>query len=164
MHPESQGIPGEIRKVWLRDWPSGTNPQKKQPGILGLRLNHVNFEAYGTKAPQVLCGNLRLPCTELWREKMTLYLSNSRPRPGAAIAVNLSAFHRLLAGFLLMAALGLACSVPASADVYRWVDDDGTVNYGEREPRGRDFTVISRSPETTKKPSATAPYLSLIHI
>lgn len=57
-----------------------------------------------------------------------------------------------------MAALGLACSVPASADVYRWVDDDGTVNYGEREPRGRDFTVISRSPETTKKPSATAPY------
>lgn len=33
----------------------------------------------------------------------------------------------------------------ANADVYRWVEPDGTVNYGEREPRGREFTVISRS-------------------
>lgn len=40
--------------------------------------------------------------------------------------------------------------IPAQADVYRWVAEDGTVNYGEREPRGREFTVISRNGAETK--------------
>ena len=89
---------------------------------------------------------------------MTLNPATSRPLPGNQIAVNLSAFHRLLAGLLLLTALGLTATVPVSADVYRWVDANGTVNYGEREPRGHDFTVVSRSAPTPKKPSVADPY------
>jgi|GEM_PF-314483 len=40
----------------------------------------------------------------------------------------------------------------AQADVFRWVDANGTVTYGERIPKGREYTVISRSkPEATSK-------------
>jgi len=46
---------------------------------------------------------------------------------------------------------------PAQADVYRWVAADGTVNYGEREPRGRDFTVISKNGAEKTKTVQTRP-------
>ena len=49
----------------------------------------------------------------------------------------------LLATLLLL--VPFLAPLTAMADVYRWVEDDGTVNYGEREPRDRDYTVISRS-------------------
>ena len=44
---------------------------------------------------------------------------------------------------LLLALAGVAQL--AAADVYRWVEKDGTVNYGERKPHDREYTVISRS-------------------
>ena len=40
----------------------------------------------------------------------------------------------------------LACSLSASADLYRWTDDDGTVHYGDRVPpehSKRDREVVS---------------------
>jgi len=55
---------------------------------------------------------------------------------------------------IIFAALGAL--VPVHADVYRWVAEDGTVNYGEREPRGREFTVISRNGTATKSGSKSA--------
>lgn len=50
----------------------------------------------------------------------------------------------------VVVAVALGAGAPVHADVYRWVADDGTVNYGEREPRGREFTVISRNGAETK--------------
>lgn len=59
--------------------------------------------------------------------------------------VNFNAlFRRTLPIVLVSAAV---CST-ASADVYRWVEADGTVNYGERAPKNAEYTVISRSAPT----------------
>ena len=55
---------------------------------------------------------------------------------------------------LLLGTLGPL--IPAQADVYRWVSDNGTVNYGEREPRGREYTVISSNGTETKKDGSKA--------
>ena len=48
---------------------------------------------------------------------------------------------RMAAIFLLSFGLGS----PASADVYRWLEADGTVNYGEHVPDNLEYTVVSRS-------------------
>jgi len=56
---------------------------------------------------------------------------------------------------MVLGSAALAALEPARADVYRWVADDGTVNYGEREPRGREFTVISRNGSETKSSDST---------
>lgn len=62
--------------------------------------------------------------------------------------------------FSVILALGVIVALggaplTANADVYRWVEPDGTVNYGEREPRGREFTVISRSAPPPKNGRST---------
>ena len=57
-------------------------------------------------------------------------------------------FVKLDALFCRTAALALLASTltsPATADVYRWVETDGTVNYGERVPQNVEYTVVSRS-------------------
>jgi len=59
--------------------------------------------------------------------------------------VNLNAFICRAAALVLLAT---ALASPATADVYRWVEADGTVNYGERAPQNVKYTVVSRSAPT----------------
>lgn len=58
--------------------------------------------------------------------------------------VNISAL------MLTMISLSLL-SPTATADVYRWIGADGTVNYGERAPRNVEYTVVSRSASSEGK-------------
>ena len=62
-----------------------------------------------------------------------------------ALNVKFHAFMCQMAALLLLAT---ALAGPAAADVCRWVDSDGTVNYGERAPKNREYTVVSRSAPT----------------
>lgn len=74
---------------------------------------------------------------------------------GSQRLLGMQRLSRWLAVGLAVAGLSLL-SPTVSADVYRWVEADGTVNYGERAPRGRDYTVISRStPAPGNKRGAT---------
>ncbi len=54
-------------------------------------------------------------------------------------------FNALIPRMTAIVLLSTALSAPVSADVYRWVESDGTVNFGERVPKNQEFTIISRS-------------------
>ncbi|XOV82188.1 MAG: DUF4124 domain-containing protein [bacterium] len=65
--------------------------------------------------------------------------------------------------FLSALLLSAAVLQPIAADTYRWVDDNGIVNYAERKPRGvpesritRVASITTRS-STTSRPGATDP-------
>ena len=40
-------------------------------------------------------------------------------------------------------------AAPAGAQLYRWVDDKGVVNYGEKPPAGRNATPVNAQPAGT---------------
>lgn len=64
------------------------------------------------------------------------------------INVNIHALICRFAAIFALSIVSMLCTVWApevSADVYRWVEADGTVNYGERAPKDREYTVVSRS-------------------
>ncbi len=77
------------------------------------------------------------------------------------------AFHMFICFSVLM--LSALVSIPSVADTYRWVDDNGVVNYAERKPRGvpdsritrvasvttRAGTSSSRAPSSSPAPSFT---------
>lgn len=43
----------------------------------------------------------------------------------------------------------LLTAAPAGAQLYRWVDDRGVVNYGEKPPAGRSATPVNAQPAGT---------------
>ena len=43
----------------------------------------------------------------------------------------------------------LSIAAPAGAQLYRWVDDKGVVNYGEKPPAGRTATPVNAQPAGT---------------
>lgn len=51
------------------------------------------------------------------------------------------------AGCLLLALLLPGVSLPAGAEVYRWVDDQGRVHYGDSAPENQQSTTIDTSTE-----------------
>lgn len=55
---------------------------------------------------------------------------------------------------LALCVVAAVFATPAAADTYRWVDENGVVNYSERKPHGVDAELISMS--ASSKP-ATAP-------
>ena len=77
------------------------------------------------------------------------------------------AFHMFICLSVFM--LSALVSIPSAADTYRWVDDNGVVNYAERKPRGvpdsritrvasvttRAGTSSSRAPSSSPAPSFT---------
>ncbi len=77
------------------------------------------------------------------------------------------AFHMFICSCVFM--LSALVSIPSAADTYRWVDDNGVVNYAERKPRGvpdsritrvasvttRAGTSSSRAPSSSPAPSFT---------
>lgn len=77
------------------------------------------------------------------------------------------AFHMFICLSIFM--LSALVSIPSAADTYRWVDDNGVVNYAERKPRGvpdsritrvasvttRAGTSSSRAPSSSPAPSFT---------
>jgi hypothetical protein len=60
-------------------------------------------------------------------------------------------FRVVLAGLSLLSAGG------AYADIWRWVDDAGHVNYGERPPAGRDAVRIRETPGSAAEAVDGAP-------
>jgi len=64
--------------------------------------------------------------------------------------------------FAFVLALGLAsASVAVAAQVYRWLDKDGVVHYGDRAPQGVEATLVGVKPNTIQisrpEPPAPAP-------
>ncbi|NND43753.1 MAG: DUF4124 domain-containing protein [Xanthomonadales bacterium] len=58
--------------------------------------------------------------------------------------------------FMLMLALAGAAT-QASAQVYRWVDKDGVVHYGDRAPDGVEATLVTVNPNTVPVPAPPEP-------
>jgi|SRR5688572_19843002 hypothetical protein len=59
--------------------------------------------------------------------------------------------------YCLAIALFLAATTVPAAEAYRWVDEKGVVNYGEKPPRNRPATPVNTEPpgviETSPKPA-----------
>lgn len=69
-----------------------------------------------------------------------------------------SKLFRALLHFCVFAAVVL----PVSAQVYKWVDENGVTHYGERAPQGRKATEVpdklaTPAPEVPNKPATPAP-------
>ncbi len=58
---------------------------------------------------------------------------------------------------LLTVCLLWALVIPASAEVYRWVDDNGVTHYGERPPQGRKAEELKQPAEPQPTPGSAAP-------
>lgn len=56
-------------------------------------------------------------------------------------------------GIVMLSAL---VSIPSAADTYRWVDDNGVVNYAERKPRGIPDSRITRVASVTTRGGASS--------
>ncbi len=52
--------------------------------------------------------------------------------------------------------LSALVSIPSAADTYRWVDDNGVVNYAERKPRGVPDSRITRVASVTTQGGASS--------
>jgi len=52
--------------------------------------------------------------------------------------------------------LSALVSIPSAADTYRWVDDNGVVNYAERKPRGVPDSRITRVAGMTTRGGASS--------
>ena len=52
--------------------------------------------------------------------------------------------------------LSALVSMPSAADTYRWVDDNGVVNYAERKPRGVPDNRITRVASVTTRGGASS--------
>ena len=63
-------------------------------------------------------------------------------------------------GLLIALVVGLAFSLPASAKMYKWVDDKGTTHYGETIPpeyAGKDRTEINKAGREINKKEILTP-------
>lgn len=49
---------------------------------------------------------------------------------------------------LTICAVALALSTPTMADVYRWIDDNGAVKYGDIPPKDRKYTLVEKTSKT----------------
>ncbi len=50
--------------------------------------------------------------------------------------------------YFILALLASLLPTLATADIYRWIDDNGTASYGQRPPVGVEFELIKRTPTT----------------
>jgi hypothetical protein len=66
------------------------------------------------------------------------------------VSKEISRLFRALLHFLILA----AAFAPASAQVFKWVDERGVTHYGERPPQGGKATEV---PDRLGSPGATAP-------
>ena len=64
------------------------------------------------------------------------------------------AFHLFICLSTLV--LSALVSIPSAADTYRWVDDNGVVNYAERKPRGVPDSRITRVASMTTRGGANS--------
>ena len=74
--------------------------------------------------------------------------------------MNITALTRLVSIFSLTTACVLSAlsALPANADTYRWIDDNGVVNYAERVPRDVPAERVTKVAEgKNKRESAPAP-------
>jgi uncharacterized protein DUF4124 len=55
----------------------------------------------------------------------------------------------------VLAVLLLLCAAPAAAQIYKWVDDKGRVQYGEKPPPGAKATPLRSSPAQPQQPPAS---------
>ncbi|MEH6822476.1 MAG: DUF4124 domain-containing protein [Motiliproteus sp.] len=74
--------------------------------------------------------------------------------------------RRIALRYLILALLASLLPTLATADIYRWIDDNGTASYGQRPPLGVEFELIKRTPtaavsESTKRrpPESIREYL-----
>ncbi len=58
---------------------------------------------------------------------------------------------------LLTICLLWALVIPATAQVYKWVDDNGVTHYGERPPQGRKSAELTHPPDPQPAPETVAP-------
>lgn len=56
----------------------------------------------------------------------------------------------------LAALVFILCSAPLQAQVYRWVDDDGKVHYGDRPPIGKEVEDLSDTVKNVNVDTSTA--------
>ena len=64
------------------------------------------------------------------------------------------AFHMFICLSVFM--LSALVSIPSAADTYRWVDENGVVNYAERKPRGVPDSRITRVASATTRAGASS--------
>jgi hypothetical protein len=72
--------------------------------------------------------------------------------------MNITAITRLVSTFCLTTACALSALVAISghADTYRWIDDNGVVNYAERVPRDVPAERVTKVAEGKQKREATS--------